>query len=226
MIKQHNMNSYKISLTLSIALLLLRVQAQSDSPFERIPHADTLQLLLLQNRVHSAKLKTVSLLETKQAYDFKNQYPYYTITGSTLVGDSIAFALTHLPREGYLYVYSLDPNNTPVLHYTLELGGKGKLSEVPQFLFRVEAPGIYGLCFLFLKKKLNKPEDMIAGMEMTHGSFLFRQDGLFGDLLLLPNKKWRMMNRHTGFEMDAEYIKKEEKETGILMYIAMEATEK
>lgn len=213
----------KILLVTALMLSFIGAFAQSGSHFEKLDHADTIQIALIQKR-HAKKSFCKTVVEAELRYDFQNQYPYYQLPFPVLVGDSLEFSLEHFPGEGYLYVYSLSPQNVPVLHQSVALRADGLQAKVPAFMFQVGSPGTHHLCFLYSRKPIQQPERFVGAMEMTMGTFLFRQYAMLGSMLITPQRNWYLLDEEIGLAFDPKVFSSSQ--SAILVYVEVPAQAK
>jgi hypothetical protein len=181
----------------TILLLVLGAQgalAQSGhfARYERLKDPDSLSL-----QIHTVVLKagtsTVSADSCVLSYDPVNQFPYYRLTqlGSDPL-DSVQVVLrAELPVACHLLVYWLDPENTTHFLSSIAAGTPANIQEstwkVPLY-----AGSLSYLVVLLSNHPVSSPEDLLSNLELTQGSFLFRQRQLFGKGQLPALPTWRL----------------------------------
>jgi hypothetical protein len=201
-----------------------QLNAQSDYQFEKIKDADSLGISIHYKRF-SKKSHCRAKLEGKLRYDFINQYPYYELPFPQLTGDTLEFELERFPAAGHLYVYSISPMNTALMHKYIALDVYGLQTHVPYPLLEFTEPGIYHFCFLYSRTPLEQPERLVMAMEMTQGTFLFRQQAMLENILLLPQRKWQLLGAGFGATFDPALFKQKEN-GGILVYLEVQVQTK
>lgn len=136
------------------------------------------------------------------AYDYKNQYPYYKFFASK--GDSIDLNIVfrELPPTGFIYIYSLNVSDSPQMRAIFDIE-KTALTEGKTKPFTLPLSELSYFSVAFANKEIADIGDRLKNMELTFGSFLFRQNSILGNDLLWPNRKWHF---HTleklGFEIE------------------------
>lgn len=174
-----------------IFLSYCTVEAQGPPHFEQIQNADTLDFELVQKR-HTRKSSCRTIIEGEPRFDFQNQYPYYQLPFPQVIGDSIELVFKHLPKTGYVYVYSIDPQNSPVLYKNVPY----KIKEIKPgdkfFVSEVFLQGPHHFCVLYAHAPIKDPERFFEAMELTQGTFLFRQHAMYGNKLLPPQRAWQL----------------------------------
>jgi hypothetical protein len=215
----------KISLSaLLVVANCLMLTAQGNPNFDQILNADTLGFDLLQTR-HTPKSSCKTIVEGELRFDFQNQYPYYQSPFPQVIGDSVELILKQLPKTGYIYVYSVDPQNNPVLHKNVP----HKIKEIKPgdrfFISGINYEGSYRFCMLYTHAPMNDPQRFVEAMELTQGAFLFRQQAMYGNKLLLPQRTWKLKEDGFGIYFDPKVFQGMD-DGKILVYLEMPAQTK
>ena len=202
----------------------LMLKAQGNPNFERIHNADTLDINLVQTR-QTSKSFCRTIIEGDLRFDFQNQYPYYQSHFPQVIGDSVELIMKHLPQTGYLYVYSIDPENNPVLHKNVPYKIKEIKPGDKYFILGIAHEGSYHFCLLYTQAPINDPQRFFEAMELTQGAFLFRQHAMYGNKLVPPQRTWKLNENGIGIYFDQKVFKGMN-EGKILLYLEMNAQSK
>jgi hypothetical protein len=191
--------------TIILAVLsTIRLTAQSDLSNVNISLGDTLQFTMKQVMVDSIHSKiTYANVNPKLVYDFGSQYPYYQTEGKKWrTGDQIQLDFSHLPSTGILYLFSVDGSNTPLILPEIKLDTSIKLPHVyPNNLkaLTFKVTGTERICIWYAPKPIPNIEKLIMGIELTMGSFAYRNNGQLGRRLVLPSYGWHLNVKQFGF---------------------------
>lgn len=192
----------------TLAALSVAGQGGHSLRFEKLKHPDSLQIGLSAVMV-SGDSAFVLTDTCKLEYDPVNQYPYYGIRANTnYSGDSVFLVVNILrfPVKGNLLLYWLDGENTPRFLASLSVG-EGAASN--QQLWRIPLlKGSTGYFVVILSSQPFKdPENLIAGLEFTYGSFIFRQREVLGSGQIPALPQWRLFqNNYTGVEWEPSLL--------------------
>lgn len=189
-----------------------RLSAQSDLSKSDVSLGDTLQFTMKQVMVDSIHSKiTYTNINPKLVYDFKSQYPYYQTEGKRWrTGDQIQLDFTHLPSKGILYFFSVDGTNTPEILPEIKLDSSIKLPLVyPDTLkaLTFKVSGTERICIWYAPKPVSNIEKLIMGIELTMGSFAYRNNGQLGNRLVLPSYGWNFNDKQFGFATNTAAFK-------------------
>ena len=136
------------------------------------------------------------------SYDFINQYPYYKIFASKEDSVSLNITLKKLPSTGFVYVYALNVPNSPQMRAIFEVD-KASLANGKKQTFTISISKISYFVVSFANKEITDMSERLKDMELTFGSFLFRQNSILGNELLWPNRKWHFLPvEKLGFEIE------------------------
>jgi len=198
---------YKLYFSFLLVMLgFSSVYSQTDSIKTLIRNNDTLLFSLVQ--VTGKKADTSYKGETPVLmYDFKYQYPYYTLKNKKWnKGSNFMLAFKKIPQKGFLYVFSVDGKNNIDIHPVINCDSnykKGKFlypDSSKYFEFSVSGKEKFGIWYS--SDSLQMASKIIGGMELTMGSFVKRNNGQIRNVLLLPNASWHMAEDQFGFIID------------------------
>ena len=133
---------------------------------------------------------------TEIDYDPINQFPYYSLNLAAEQMDSIwiNFELLRMPSKGHLMIYYLDNMNTP---FFLSVLSPDSLSGAAKSHWKWQIPLQKGSVQYFVAMLSTKPFEnpplLVSSLEMTLGSFLFRQKNVFGNGMVPPEPLWRLL---------------------------------
>lgn len=169
--------------------------------------ADSL-LFSVKHFCYDSAKGAVCRMEAKPSlqYDFTWQYPYYT-TGSTawVLGEQLQLEFTRLPASGFVYIFSIDGNNTPVLLSQLRIGADNMAPLIfpgPLKGLALETEGVQYIGIWYSRDSLGNAGKLIRGMEFTTGPVVKRNNRQLGKQLLAPNYGWHFESNLFGFVTD------------------------
>lgn len=203
-------NPLKWLACLSLAGMPLLGLAQADSAGPRkIPPGDTLSFRVLQVNVDTVRNKvTKTPVAPVLGYDFRSQYPWYrTKKAVWQLNDRYQLEFRKLPARGWIYVFSVDGDNTVANHGAIRLGGRkpGPLL-FPDTLktFAFQAQGADQLVLWYSPDSVANADRLIQGIELTLGDFVKRNNRQVHGTLVLPAYGWQMTTGEYGFTTDPE----------------------
>lgn len=188
-----------------LSLLLLSKSGLSQPDFR---DRDSLIFkLILLDSLRSAN--NDSILGVTLKYDFKNQYPYYSIdSGSLGIGSKFNLQFFKLPRKGTVYICTIDSYSNINYHGSIDLSSKLKdsifflPSELDYIEFRRK--GSAALIIWYSNKDNINAKNQMERMELTLGTYVKRNNGQVGKKLLLPNMSWQFCESNLGLIFDKE----------------------
>jgi hypothetical protein len=197
-----------------VTLYALRAAGQSGHlpRFEKLQNPDSLQIGLSAMMVSGDSAFVLTDTCTLE-YDPVNQYPYYSIRACTSYSGDSVFCVVNIqrfPEKGNLLLYWLDGENTPRFLASLSVS-EGAASN--QQLWRIPLlKGSTGYFVVILSSQPFKdPENLIAGLEFTYGSFIFRQREVLGSGQIPALPQWRLFqNNYTGVEWEPSLLQSEQ----------------
>lgn len=182
----------------------LRTSCQTDIPKVIVPSGDSVQFTIQQVRLDSVRSKLdYANINPKLMYDFGFQYPYYQTDGKKWkTGDQLQFNFSQLPSKGFLYIFSVDGTNTPEILPTIKLDSTTKFplvypEKAKALTFKVA--GTERICVWYATKAIPNVDKLIMGIELTMGSFVYRNNGQLGSRLVLPSFGWHLNDKQYGF---------------------------
>lgn len=180
--------------------------------FEKLENPDSLQIGF--SSVYYSGNSATAIVDTcTLEYDPVNQFPYYSIRANTSYSGDSVFCVVNIqrfPENGNLLLYWLDGENTPRILASLSVG-EGAASN--QHLWRI--PLLKGSSSYFVailsSKPFKNPENLIAGLEFTYGSFIFRQREVLGSGQIPALPQWRLFqNNYTGVEWEPSLLQSDQ----------------
>ena len=147
-----------------------------------------------------------NLIRPNLHYDFINQYPYYFLDDSKIdSADLIQIKINKHPSSGALFIFSLDAQNnittfSPIYFDSLLKAPFYYPSENQVLEFKY--PGRERLVFWYSTDSLPAFEKLAKGIEMTYGSFIYRNNGQILNSVLWPNIDWHFTDDSFGFIMN------------------------
>jgi len=200
----------KLLACLSLAGMPLLGLAQTDSAGPRSPvRGDTLSFRVLQVNVDTVRNKvTKTPVAPVLEYDFRSQYPWYrTKKAAWQLTDRYQLEFSKLPASGWIYVFSVDGDNTVDNHGAIRLAGRkpGPLL-YPDTLktFSFQAQGADQLVLWYSPDSIARADKLIQGIELTLGDFVKRNNRQVHGTLVLPAYGWQMQAKDYGFTTDPE----------------------
>lgn len=142
-------------------------------------------------------------------YDFKYQYPYYSLSEEKLnTASKIMLQFLKLPRKSTIYIYTIDSYSTIVYRGSIDLSNrfdKSLLIIPSEFEYLdFKRKGNAALILWYSNKGNINAQDQMERMELTLGSYVKRNCNQIGKKLLLPKTNWQLSENGLGLIMDAE----------------------
>ena len=193
-----------IIVSIMLCLFTGKAFSQGDTIRPVAQVADTLTFSIQQVKMDSGKTRVMSAaVKPLLTYDYKYQYPYYLVESKKWqVGDHLQFHFTNLPSRGYVYVFRVDGENTVKMLPMIRIDNAAKQNFIyPDALkaLRLEATGKERICLWYSTDPIAAAEKIIGGIELTMGSFVYRNNGQLGKNLLLPGFGWHLEDAKFGF---------------------------
>lgn len=140
------------------------------------------------------------------AYDFTWQYPYYRLKDKKWeTGTELQLEFSRLPASGYLYIFTLDADNTPVARPPIHIADMHTLPLLyPEPLKGIvlNTAGKQYIGLWYSKDSLSNVGKLMMGIEFTTGPIVKRNNRQLGKLLLLPDYGWHFYTNKFGFMLD------------------------
>ena len=187
-------------------------QSGHSTRFEKLKNPDSLQLGLTAIVVTGDSVSTIRDTCTIE-YDPINQYPYYSFRENTSFdGDTVFLGvnLKRLPVKGNLLLYWLDSEDNPRFLASLT-SDEGTLSNKYNWRLPLLKGSTSYLVAILSTRPFTDPENLIAALEFTHGSFIFRQREVLGSGQIPALPQWRLLqNNSTGVEWEPSLLQSEQ----------------
>ncbi len=193
-----------IIVTIQLCMLIVPAFCQKDTIKKINLFSDTLSFSIQEVKTDSSNKRVLFVpVKSQLVYDFKYQYPYYQVESKKWQpGDQVRFHFMHLPSKGYIYVFSVDGENNvktlPVININSTVKKPFNYPDSLKTLtFKVN--GKERICLWYCPDSIPYVESLISGIELTMGSFVYRNNGQLGKSLLLPGFGWHLNNSSFGF---------------------------
>ena len=135
-------------------------------------------------------------------HDKKDNSTWYLLKKKWLAGQQYRLLFKQVPTTGRLYIFSVDGINTPKIYGVLNMDSMYKaMALTPGMLdtMSLKYTGQERLCLWYTKSELPAYENLIMGIELTHGNFTARTNLQLGSSLLLPAPYWYFTKKTIGF---------------------------
>jgi len=182
---------YHIIFIMLLVVSNILAQSGHSTRFELLEQADSFsfQLQLVTNLNDSIAHPTAVITT---AYDPINQYPYIHVVCDSSTADTVWLdvMLHQRHKHGYMTIYHLDHENRP--QWLGELNHEAD-SLSHQWRMPVTAGSIQYVVAMLSAHPVDRAEDKVASLEMTNGSFLYRQRSVFGEGQVGPLPWWQLL---------------------------------
>jgi hypothetical protein len=153
----------------------------------------------LQNINNVITRKVNTLLK----YDFKDQYPYYTLSSNQLgYYNKLIFKYNNIPKSGYIYFFS--ENNHGIFEnikmIDCEAVNKSKLQNE---ILTIKKDKIENLNFWYSKIKIENFSEYLEMLHYKLGTFQHRTNLFLNNKLQLPKQDWNFLENNIGIEFDS-----------------------
>jgi hypothetical protein len=147
-------------------------------------------------------------LYPKLEYDFLYQYPYYKIARNRIGrNNNFEISLKHLPKNGFVYVFSKDKFNS--FQLLKEFSCENVLGErLGNIVLKPKILNIEYINVWYSNYKLDDIEEIFKEIKYTNGTFLKRTIYFLDEKIESPNTSWYFLNNNVSLYLN-DNIKKE-----------------
>jgi hypothetical protein len=194
---------FKIRIVISLLIVSLYSYGQ---PKEYIRN-DSLVIKIRRNfYLDDSKEIQIRKVKTKVNFDFKDQYPFYTLNSKQFGrNNKLALEFTKLPQSGYLYFFTKYKDGTFDNINVIECVDSLKLKTIH---FNITSNSIEYMNFWFTKEKYDNFDVELGKLHYSIGNFIHRTINYLDKSLNYPNNKWNFLEKNIGIEFDTSTINK------------------
>ncbi len=146
-------------------------------------------------------------LHPKLEYDFLYQYPFYRIARNRIGrNNSLEILLQHIPKNGFVYIFSKDNSNSFQL---LKEFSSGIILEknINKITLKPKILNIEYISIWYSSYKLDDVEEIFKEIKYTSGTFLKRTILFLGEEIVAPDYSWHLSDKNVNLSFNT--IKKE-----------------
>lgn len=153
----------------------------------------------LQNINNVITRKVNTLLK----YDFKDQYPYYTLSSNQLgYYNKLIFKYNNIPKSGYIYFFS--ENNHGIFENIKMIDCEAvNESKLQNEILTIKKDKIENLNFWYSKIKIENFSEYLEMLHYKLGTFQHRTNLFLNNKLQLPKQDWNFLENNIGIEFDS-----------------------
>jgi hypothetical protein len=180
-----------IALVLLVAHGLL-AQSGHSMRFESLQNPDSL-LFELTLITASADTHAAPKISINTAFDAINQYPYLNVACQAATQDTVWFdmKMNRWHEYGHLTLYALDHKNQAQFIAAMH---RDTAEDVAwQWRIPLDSNSVQYVVAVLSAAPLLDAEIKLSSLEMTNGSFLYRQRRIFGAAQVSPMPWWRLV---------------------------------